>query len=137
MGREDLVKLIESDDEAFFVGKLTDDKIEFCEKSLNVILPESFKWFLKEYGTGGMNGVEIIGGGLAQVPSCVESTKDWRQYGLPNKLVIVEDNGEWQYCLNTEKMKDGECPVVDWEQGAGIGEKKYSNFYEFLIQRFS
>ena len=83
-----------------------------------------------------MNGVEILGGGLAQIPSCVERTKDWRQYGLPEKLVVVEDNGEWQYCLDTENMKDGECSVVDWEQGVGIGKKKYSDFYEFLAQRF-
>ena len=38
---------------------------------------------------------------------------------------------------STEKIKDGECPVVDWEQGSGIGWKEYSNFYEYLIDRFS
>ncbi|MCY9389544.1 SMI1/KNR4 family protein, partial [Bacillus haynesii] len=40
--------------------------------------PESYKWFLKNYGSGGIFGVEIIGYDL-EGAYVVEQTEDYRK----------------------------------------------------------
>uniref|UniRef100_UPI001C2FD487 SMI1/KNR4 family protein n=1 Tax=Bacillus sp. GbtcB13 TaxID=2824758 RepID=UPI001C2FD487 len=76
----------------------------------NVGHPESFKWFLKNYGTGGNSGVEIIGYDL-EGDYVVEQTEDYRKYyDLPNGIVVIEYVDEVSYCLDTNKTEDGECP---------------------------
>ena len=133
-----LVELIKKwGDKTFFVGEADANRIGKIEQMLGVKLPESYKWFLNKYGHGGVFGVEIFGSGLAEIPSCVSSTISWREFGLPEYLVVIEDDGaDWIYCLDTSSMVDNECPVVDWAQGEGIGKKKFTNFIEFLLQRF-
>ncbi len=42
-------KYAEEDD---FTGDVSEDKIAYIEHHLNVVLPESYKWFLKNYGSG-------------------------------------------------------------------------------------
>ena len=100
--------------ELFFTGAITESKINYIQKELGVILPDSYKFFLRHYGSGGMFGVEIIGCGYSEIPRVVEITKFYRKYGLPRDLVVIEDVDEYQYCLQTSLMNDGECPVVNW-----------------------
>lgn len=38
-----------------------EEKIKFVEKLLAVTLPESFQWFLRKYGSGGIEGIELFG----------------------------------------------------------------------------
>lgn len=131
---EEILKI--APDDAYFVGKADDVRIEDIERRLEVKLPESYKLFLKELGGGGVSGVEFIGNGLGEIPYCVKSTMGWRPYGLPASLVVVEDEGDdWIYCLDTSRLREGECPVVDWEQGEGIGKKYYETFLDFFKAR--
>ena len=44
-----------------FYGKISEDDIKLVEKSLGIIFPESYKWFILNYGSGGICGVEILG----------------------------------------------------------------------------
>lgn len=123
-------------DNALFVGKADEPRIKEIEYSLNVTLPESYKWFLRELGHGGVSGIEILGNGLGKIPSCVRSTNFWRKYGLPAFLVVIEDEGEdWIYCLDTSKLSNNECPVVNWEQNAGIGNIYFAAFHDFFGAR--
>ncbi|MED4567969.1 SMI1/KNR4 family protein [Brevibacillus agri] len=137
MKTNQVIELIKNAEKKFFVGALSDTKISNIEEKLNVKLPDSYKWFLREYGTGGVIGVEILGGGLRDIPTCVTETVDWRGYGLPEEFVVIENFGAGVYCLDTSRIENGECPVVDWEQGEGVGTQEYNDFLSFLIERFS
>lgn len=121
---------------AYFSGKADVKRIKEIECLLNVSLPESYKWFLEEFGHGGIAGVEILGNGLGEIPSCVRATKSWRLYGLPMFLVVIEDEGmDWIYCLDTSRPSKYECPVVDWEQNLGIGQEYFETFVDFFKAR--
>ena len=106
------------------------ESIVHAESELGVTLPEEYVSFLREFGHGGINGVETIGIGKNGQLLFVEETLTFRQYGLPNNLVVIENCDEWLYCLNA---KDGN--VVMWSQ-----EKQapaYSSFDEYLSDRIS
>ena len=137
MNKEKVEQLITSaGNNYFFVGKAEPGRILEIENQLILSLPNSYKWFLGTYGHGGINGVEILGNGLAVKASCVRATQNWRELGLPICLVVIEDSGtDYIYCLDTSRMNHGECPVVDWEQGEGIGKIYFETFLDFFEHR--
>ncbi|PGW03287.1 hypothetical protein COD90_29470 [Bacillus cereus] len=137
LSKETVIELIKNAPKKFFVGALDDNKINNIEKKLDVKLPDSYKWFLKEYGTGGVFGVEMFGGGLLDAPTCVRETEEWREYGLPMEFVVIQNYGAGVYCLDTSRLVDNECPVIDWEQDEEDGINEYKNFYTFLVEKFS
>ena len=137
LNKEAVIELINNSPKKFFVGALEDSKISDIEKRLNVKLPESYKWFLREYGTGGVFGIEILGGGLREVPTCVRETEEWREYGLPMEFVVIQNYGSGVYCLDTSRLANNECPVIDWEQDDEERIYEYENFYTFLVEQFS
>lgn len=122
--------------EAFFVGGADDSRISDIEKQLNVVLPESYKWFLRNYGHGSACGVFVLGIGRDKSLVCVKETEKRRNLGLPKQYVVIENCDEWQYCLDTGKIDGDECPVIDWERGK-TGKRTFKNFYEYVIERFS
>lgn len=131
--RRKIAELLNNGPDPIITGGVDDDKIMEVEKKLNVTLPESFKWFLREYGHGGVAGVTILGIGLTGMPPVVKFTQYYRKYGMPKSLVVINSVDEWVYCLETSKMVDGECPVIDWDlQGESV--QHFDNFYEFLIK---
>ena len=106
MNRQDVEELIISqEDEFFFTGGVTEELIHEIEKELNVQLPESYKWFLSQYGYGGINGVLIQGVGLDKSLQVVNTTLSLREYGLPNNLVVIENIDEYVYCFNLLKSR--------------------------------
>ncbi|KEO80819.1 SMI1/KNR4 family protein [Tumebacillus flagellatus] len=138
MNQQDIKILITSQEESFFfTGGVGEEDIQDIEAQLNVEVPESYKWFLMNYGFGGINGVLINGVALDKSLQVVKATKSLREYGLPESLVVVENMDEYVYCFDTARMDGGECPIVDWDQKFGIGKKQYRNLYEYLYDRFS
>lgn len=77
-------------------------KLNYIETALNVRLPESYKWFLREYGEGGLYGVNILGYNFVDA-GIVEQTEDYRS--LTDGIVVIEYIDEFSYCLDTNKMK--------------------------------
>jgi hypothetical protein len=68
----------------------------------------------------------------------VNSTEKYRKYGLPKGLVVIEDVGEWIYCLDTDRIKDNECPVVTWSMHDKDGViERNDNFYEYLLDNLN
>ena len=120
----------------FFTGETAHGRVDDIESQLAVILPESYRWFVRTYGMGGVSGVEILGVNKDNSLACVETTLRRREYGLPPHFVVIEDVGEYQYCLDTSKLEDGECPVVNWAQSGPVYFES-DNFYQFVIDRFS
>ncbi|MFJ7929000.1 SMI1/KNR4 family protein [Peribacillus sp. NPDC096448] len=118
-----------------FTGGIGEDNVKETEQKLQVSLPESYKWFLRNYGYGGLFGVRIIGYGFTG-PAVVDTTKDHQKYyDLIDGLVVIEDIDEFAYCLDTNKMKDGECPVITWDNQEGYGVKLADNFLDYFIER--
>ncbi|WP_026679441.1 SMI1/KNR4 family protein [Fictibacillus gelatini] len=118
-----------------FTGGISDEDILEIEKMLNVKLPESYKWFLRKYGSGGIYGVDILGLGKVGPPQVVSVTYDYRKYyGLIDGIIVIEYIDEFSYCLDTNKMKDGECPVILWDNLEGYGRTVADNFLDFFLE---
>lgn len=138
MSRDRIIQIINQvSEQGDFTGGVNDNRISEIETMLNVRLPESYKWFIKEYGHGGIGGIEILGVSKAEIPSCVKETQKYRQYGLPEYFVVVENCDEWLYCLDLSQLANGECRVVDWDRKGNIGIRSYNSFEEFLEDRFN
>ncbi|ASB90059.1 SMI1/KNR4 family protein [Bacillus sonorensis] len=122
---------VEDDD---FTGRISIEKINEIQESLNVKLPESYKWFLKNYGAGGIYGVDILGHGKVS-PRVVTVTENYRNhYGLIDGIVVIEYVDEFSYCLDTNKMEGGECPVILWENQEDYGRTVADNFLYFFME---
>ncbi|MCI3197026.1 SMI1/KNR4 family protein [Bacillus sp. HU-1818] len=125
----------ENKEYSILTGGVTDKHIKEIEKDLKVTLPDSYKWFLTEYGTGGAFGTMILGYD-SHGAEVVEQTKEYRTfYNLIPGLVVIEYIDEFSYCLDTNKMVDGECPVILWDNHEGYGYTAAHSFLEFLLQQ--
>ena len=116
----------------FTYAVVNDVIIAEAEKVLNVNIPEQYQWFLKRYGHGGIGGIETLGVGKNGKIIFVNKTLEFREYGLPNEMIVIENCDEWIYCIDT---KNGNIDM--WS----LGEKKcslaYKDFFEYLIDRMN
>ncbi|MGG0658094.1 SMI1/KNR4 family protein [Rummeliibacillus pycnus] len=118
-----------------FTGGVNEERVLEIESKLQVTLPESYKWFLRNYGSGGIFGIDIQGYDY-EGASVVDLTKDYREfYNLIDGIVVIENIDEFSYCLDTNKMIDGECPVIMWDNLEGYGRTLEDNFLDYFIQR--
>lgn len=137
MYKEELTNFInrnmESDD---FTGGVDEKQIGFVQDTLKLKLPESYKWFLTNYGSGGIFGVYILGVAKSNIPSVVIETERYRDLGMSENLVVIEDMDEYAYCLDINKMENNECTVIAWNRQGGLDDyNTANNFYKFLSQR--
>lgn len=116
-------------------------EISAVEEKLGVKLPNSYKWFLENYGSGGIGGMEFWGieNNKKDVNSytVVSITEEYRRKGLELSLIVFEENGEYITCMDTSKMdENNECPVVTWSNYDldGIVFKE-DNFYSYFLER--
>ncbi|PTM57554.1 SMI1/KNR4 family protein [Desmospora activa] len=136
MNKEKILAMVsEYREDSFFTGSVHDFHVNQIEELLEVTLPDDYKWFVKNFGHGGIGGVDILGVSKTELPTCVKFTQRYREYGLPHSFVVIENCDEWVNCLDTASMKNGECPVVDWDR-FGSSRIKYNNFYDFLLDQF-
>lgn len=66
--KEDIAKLIDQNPDFYFTGGVDENRIKQAEKELGVTFPESYKWFLRKYGTS----ASIYGIGLSETPAVVK-----------------------------------------------------------------
>ncbi|TWK50461.1 Antitoxin YobK [Bacillus paralicheniformis] len=118
-----------------FTGGISEEKITKTENDLKTILPESYKWFLRNFGSGGVYGVDILGYDFGGA-SVVEFTNEYRKhYNLTDGLVVIEDIDFFAYCLDTNKMENGECPVFIWDRENGYENVVASSFIEYFYDK--
>ncbi|WCN36407.1 SMI1/KNR4 family protein [Aneurinibacillus uraniidurans] len=138
MERDELIAFIqEHSDDTDFTGGIPDEDTEKIESKLKVEFPQSYRWFLKNYGSGGLFGVDILGCGKSSIPSVVSNTERLRNLGLSPEYIVIENCEEFFYCLDTGDLLNGECPVISWDRVAGFSGKRADNFYDFLSSRLS
>lgn len=125
----------ENKQNAIFTGRASHKNIADIEETLQSQLPNSYKWFLEKYGAGGLFGVLVLGYNFDHA-SVVDRTKEYREhYGLTDGLVVIEDVDFFAYCLDTNKMKEGECPVVEWDRVIGYQDIVAESFIEFFYDK--
>lgn len=102
-----------------FLGRgATDGEIELAEQALGILLPSSYKSFLRDFGWGGVGHWELFGVGTG-VPSEVDlvdialSERTEATPLTPEHLVpVMNDGGGNLFCLDTARTLDDDCPVV-------------------------
>jgi hypothetical protein len=120
-----------------FTGGVSLEKIDLIRSQLKVQLPQSYKWFLSNLGSGGIYGVDILGYGRSENPRVVLMTERYRTMGVPPAIVVVEHCDEFGYCLDTSKMVNGECPVVSYSLNGSFLNQEATDFLEFFQSRLS
>ncbi|HHY2675857.1 TPA: SMI1/KNR4 family protein [Bacillus toyonensis] len=119
-----------------FMGVVNEDTIQETAQMLNLTFPNSYLWFLKQYGSGGLDGMDINGcETTAADSSVVYHTKLYREtYNLPEQYIVLNDIDGTVTCLDTNQMKDGECPVVFWNRfSKELYAITYENFSDYLL----
>ncbi|MGC4378811.1 SMI1/KNR4 family protein [Fictibacillus sp. Mic-4] len=125
----------ENKQNTIFTGGTSSENIKWIEETLRVQLPDSYKWFLSNYGAGGLFGILILGYNHNNA-SVVDKTIEYREhYNLTDGLVVIEDVEFFAYCLDTNKMEDGECPVFIWDRVVGYQNVVAKNFIEFFYDK--
>lgn len=118
-----------------FTGGIDEKKILYVEKSLDVLLPESYKWFLKKYGHGGIFGIEILGYGKSPRVPVIEQTIRYRKLGLSSRYVVIENSDEWVYCLDLNSPNNAEdCCVVSCDRSGQLINIQSESFYKYLLK---
>ncbi|PAW37963.1 spore coat protein [Bacillus toyonensis] len=119
-----------------FMGGVNEDTIRDAAQMLNTTFPNSYHWFLKQYGSGGLDGIDIHGcEKTAADSSVVYHTQLYREtYNLPVQYIVLNDIDGTVTCLDTNQMNDGECPVVFWSRfSKELFAITYENFSEYLL----
>lgn len=124
------IKKYEKDGD-FTYAEVSDDMIEKAEITLGIKLPLQYISFLKMYGHGGICGLEILGVGKTGRMIFVDTTLNYREEGLPDNLVVIENVDEWLECINCNTGK-----VVSWDFNGYIKED-CGCFDDYLINQMN
>jgi len=109
---------------------VTEKMLNEAEKNLGVILPKEYRDFLKEFGHGGIGGIEVLGVGKNSALIFEKETLKYRTYGLFHQLVVIENCDEWLYCIDALNGK-----VVMWSKGDVEYSEAFENFEVYLYDR--
>jgi len=128
----DAIRLIK--DRRFYVhsyAPASEDEIAALEVALASDLPRSYKAFLRIFGSGGAEDIEIYGivpgrPNYRAIPNAHWYTEEQKKIGgYPSGLLSIATlGGGHDACLNLNAMKDSECPVVRWDMGSFEAESE-------------
>ena len=132
INRLDIEKIInEYEEKNACTGKTAVEKIKLAEDSLGVVFSNDYKWFLENYGSGGVLGIDISGIAKNNIATVVNITKKLRKdFDLDDELYVVEDCDEFFYCGKSKEEK-----LYYWDREDGIGQVEANSFLEFLQNR--
>lgn len=116
-----------------FIGGVSEGEIEKAMKSLSVTFPESYKAFLTDFGGGDAGGEVVFGITNNEEDDVVIITQMERSNGLPKNFVIIGFWNDALICLDTGKMSNGECPVVEINGDYSETEVIADTFGKFLF----
>ena len=122
-GTASLVQQLEqSHHDVFWQGGASAEAIGQLEALLGARLPVSFRNFLGSYGGGGVveqeiSGIEDNAPALEHRGTVLGDTLRCREdYSLPAGLAVIYcDDNDVVWCLATDEMANGECPVVSFD----------------------
>ena len=122
------------DKNRFIYRELSQDEFNALETKYCVRLPDSFKWYMTEFYFDSL-ALEIPAKAIKTDMNGIDKlNEEYRDEKYPKELFIISHVDEYDYCFDTKRMKDGECPVVSFSRNDKEGIlDKYVNFYDFLI----
>lgn len=108
----------------------TQEMLAEAQQKLGFPMPEQFVEYLNAYGHGGI-GFEVLGVGFDGTMFFLDETLEYREDGLPDNLLVVENCDEWLYCIDADT---GE--VVSWyfDDDPSVD---YSCFDDYLLDRLN
>lgn len=113
-------------------------KINQFEERFEVELPEDYKYFILKYGSGGLGYFDFFGieSGKEDVSKSTLAllTRECREKGMPEQLVVIMHNGDYVTCIDTSKKGEGEVVTWSWLDGGNI-VKVADTFEAFFIER--
>lgn len=130
--REQIKSIIEANaevfDDAFLMTNPSDEDIKKAEQELGFKIPESYIWFLKQYGHGGFF-FEFLGYGRTGNALFVKETLTEREKGLPDNLLVIENCDEYVKCINVDNGN-----IVSWSHYDNDGViMRYNSFEEYFM----
>lgn len=130
--QEQIKTLIEDNtgvfESAFLMTEPSDEDIKKAEQELGFEIPESYIWFLKQYGHGGFF-FEFLGYGRNGNALFVRETLKERKNGLPANLLVIENCDEYVVCINTDNGN-----IVSWSHYDNDGTiRKQVSFEDYFI----
>lgn len=126
----DIIKKYEQKGD-FNYTNVSDAMIDNAEAVLGVKLPKQYVDFLKMFGHGGICGIETLGVGLTGTLIFVDVTLDYREEGLPDNLVVIENVDEWLECIDCNNGK-----IVSWDF-TGYIKSEYDCFDDYLADQMN
>lgn len=108
----------------------TQAMLDEVKEQLGFTVPDQYLDYLNAYSHGGF-GFEILGIGFDGSISFLDETLEYREDGLPENLLVVENCDEWLYCVD---VSTGE--VVSWYLDGEI-YPAYSCFDDYLLDRIN
>ena len=146
MSNESLKKafeIIENAKDVAFAGEKEEALVIKAEVALGLGFPSSYREFLLKLGNGDINGIEFFGLTTdnfvnATIPNGIWLTLDERKnFELDNRFILISDSLEYYYALDTSRMQDGECPVVELLPDGNIVSIVAPTFGDFLYGRIT
>lgn len=145
MNKFDEIQKLIAESESFvefadFGDGISDEWIEKAESRLGFLLPDSYKWWLKNYSGGEIYGEEIysiyeedfdtvVGGDIVHMHELNQRDNNFPQ----NVLVICEANDEVFYFDLSVREDGNEYPIYSYN-----AKKLYAtDFIEFLKKRIT
>ena len=112
----------------------TAEEIQTAKAELNGEIPGDYRWFLEQYGEGGLDGLEIYGFNRLRGATFVHKTLLYRTYGLPEQLIVIENGDEWKTCIDTRTGK-----ICLWSPGDTIGDVDiaYNDFLSYFYDELN
>ena len=131
MSIENVISAIEYIDERGLERKYLQDEnavnieqVEEVEGQLEFVFPDSYRFFLLNYGFGDFEGLEFYGlvdgnNNYEGIENAFWYTKELRRDAFfPVDLFVIESLGDGtEACLNLTMMENNECPVVLFDTG--------------------
>lgn len=136
---EEIEKIIEeAEDDIDFRCGVSEKWIQLAEERLSIILPESYKWWLRNYGGGEIYGEEIYGiyeqdfDTVAGGDIVYMHELNQKQNIYPSNALLIGRGIDQVFYFNLSIVpEDGEYPIYEFF----TGEKYADNFIEFLKRR--
>lgn len=137
-------EFIRETDSADFEGEKSEELIVKAETYLGLAFPDEYKNFLREFGCGDLNGIEIFGlindkFESNSIPDAIAITsKERRDSNLNTNFLLIANSSEYYYALDLRKGSEFEVRVVEIIPSEKISEYPIAanSFGEFLCKQF-
>ena len=120
-----------------FSGGVSEREVKHAMQALSVVFPESYQAFLRDFGGGDAGGEIIFGITANDDENVVTVTQAERRHGLPEKWIVIGFWADALLCLDTGRMQDGECPVLEVYEGYRETEVAADSFGKLLFDYIS